>query len=91
MYRRSVILIDNKKFNLSSLNGLNYFTNDLRRFPEEIEWNQSLQNDLVDRGDISYNGSIDLVGAVGLTSAQYYITIVKEGHPFAENEAMGDI
>lgn len=35
---KHVIFTDEQKFNYSELNGLAYYWQNLRRFPEEVEW-----------------------------------------------------
>lgn len=88
---KTVIFTDEKKFNLSGPDGLNYYWHDLRRDAEEIEWGPQTREGLMVWGAISYKGPIGLEGAEGSMDAKYYTNILEEGLISAANDAMGEL
>lgn len=88
---KKVIFINQKKFNLSGPNGLNYYWHDLRREQDEVKWGPQLRDGLMFWGAMSYKEAIGLQGSAGAMDAEYYKTILYEGSLPAADDAMGDL
>lgn len=84
------MFIDEKKFNLSGLDGLKYYWHDLRRTQSKVEWDPNTRNGVMVWKAIRYKDAIDSDGAVGSMDAQYQTTILEEGLLPAVYDAMVD-
>lgn len=88
---KSIIFPDDKKFNVSKVDGLNYYWHDLRRPREKVEKSPTTRDSVIVWRAICYNGSVVLEGAERTMAAQYYTSIISEGLISVVDDTMGDV